>query len=142
MAFSAPEGGVGESVSRETRPLRVLAVDDDSTIRQLLVEVLTLAGCRVLAASDGMEALRILEGESVDLLITDYQMPRMNGLELLRWSKAHLPHVTVVMMTGRDSQSLAEEGEGCGALRVLRKPISIEHLLSLVREIRGMAPPS
>lgn len=124
----------------ERRELRVLAVDDDYRIRLLLTEVLAHASCRVLTASDGAEAMKILEVEPVDLLITDYEMPRMNGLDLIRWSKGRFPHVTAVMITGQDSSALAAQGRECGVLRVLRKPFSVEDLVSLVGEIRDAAP--
>lgn len=127
-------------MGEEERAFRVLAVDDDYVNRLLLVDVLANASCRVLTASDGAEAVEILEEQPVDLLITDYDMPRMNGLDLIRWSKARFPHVTAVMVTGQDSQALAAQGRECGALRVLLKPLSVEHLLSLVDEIRGTAP--
>lgn len=128
-------------MARERRELHVLVVDDNSMLRLLLVEVLAQAGCRVSTACDGVEAVNILEEEPVDFLITDYDMPRMNGLELIRWSKANLPHMTVVMMSGRNCQALAAEGRECGALRILRKPISVEHLLSLVGEFRKTTAP-
>ncbi len=128
-------------MGEEGREFRVLAVDDDCFVRLLFAEVLARASCRVLTASDGAEAVEILEGEPVDLLITDYEMPRMNGLDLIRWSKARFPHVTAVMITGQDPQALAARGRECGALRILRKPVSVEHLLALVGEIRGTAPP-
>jgi two-component system chemotaxis response regulator CheY len=124
----------------EGRPeLRVLVVDDDAGIRLLLADVLTEASCRVFTASDGAEAVEILEAEPVDLLITDYDMPRMNGLELIRWSQARLPHMTTVMITGHDAQTVRAEGWTCGALRILQKPFSEEHLLLLVGELRGAA---
>ncbi len=128
-------------MTRERAKLHVLVADDDSLLRLLLVEVLGQAGCRVFTACDGAEAVKILEEEPVDCLITDYDMPRMNGLELIRWSKAHLPHMTVLMMTGQNCQALAAEGRECGALRVLLKPITVEHLLTLVGEIRETTTP-
>ncbi len=128
-------------MAQDRRELHVLVVDDDSMLRLLLVEVLAQAGCRVFTACDGVEAVRLLEEEPVDCLITDYDMPRMNGLELIRWSKANLPQMTVVMMSGRNCQALAAEGRECGALRVLLKPIAVEHLLSLLGAIRETTAP-
>ncbi len=127
-------------MGEEGREFRVLVVDDDDLNRLLLVDVLTGARCRVLSASDGTEAVRILEEQPVDLLITDYDMPRMNGLDLIRWSKARFPHVTAVMVTGQDSQVLSAQGRKCGALRVLLKPFSVGHFLSLVDKIRDTLP--
>ncbi len=126
-------------MDRGQRELRVLAVDDDHGIRLLIADELTEAGCQVFTASDGQEAVSILEAEPVDLLITDNNMPRMNGLELIRWIRAHLPHVATIMMTGDPSQMTTTEAWASGVHRILLKPFSLEHLLLLVGELRGQA---
>jgi chemosensory pili system protein ChpA (sensor histidine kinase/response regulator) len=117
----------------------VLVVDDSEPARCLIADVLKDAGCLVRTASDGAEAVEMLEAERVDLLLTDCDMPRMNGLELIRWSRAHLPHVPTVLMTGRERETVAADAWNCGALRILLKPFSIDHLLLLVGELRGAA---
>ncbi len=126
-------------MEREQRELRVLAVDDDHGIRLLIADELTEAGCRVFTARDGQEAVSILEVEQVDLIITDNNMPRMSGLELIRWIRAHLPHVATIMMTGDPSQMTMTEAWASGVHRILLKPFSLEHLLLLVGELRGQA---
>ena len=118
----------------------VLVVDDDEDIRLLLSLVLSEERCRVLTASDGVEATERLHAEPVDLLITDYAMPRMNGLDLMRWTKACLPHVRVVLITGSDDPALAAAARECGALRVFLKPFPIEDLLFLAEEVRRAKP--
>ncbi len=123
----------------QTKPdLVVLAVDDDSALRQHLAEALPLLGCRVLTASDGVEAMTILDAQRVDLLITDYDMPRMNGLELIQWATGRLPRLTAVLMTGQSSPSVAAAAQECGARHVLLKPVSVQHLLSLLEQVREM----
>jgi two-component system capsular synthesis sensor histidine kinase RcsC len=124
-------------MGEERRDLRVLVVEDDETIRLLIAHVLTGASCRVFTATDGVEAVECLETEPVDLLITDYDMPRMNGLELVRWSRARWPHVTTVLITGHDPSAVAPEGWPSGVQHIFRKPFSVEHLLSLVGELRS-----
>lgn len=126
-------------MAQARRELRVLVVDDDANIRLLIAEQLREACCRVFTASDGEEAVEILEREPVDLLVTDYEMPRMNGLELIRWSQARLPHLPTVLITGHEPETVAAEGWRCGTLRMLRKPFSVEHLLLLVGELCGAA---
>ncbi len=122
----------------EGRPaLRVLAVDDNDAIRGLMADVLSEASCRVFTASDGAEAVEILQAEPMDLLLTDYDMPRMNGLELIRWSRAHLPHVATVMITGAEREAVAPEAWKSGAHRILLKPFSVEHLLLVVGDVLG-----
>ena len=117
----------------------VLVVDDSEPARCLIADILREAGCQVRTASDGVEAVEMLEAERVDLLLTDYDMPRMNGLELIRWSRAQLPHVPTVLMTGHEREAVAADAWKCGALRILLKPFSIEHLLLLVGELQGAA---
>jgi CheY-like chemotaxis protein len=129
-------------MGEERRELRVLVVDDDAVIRLFLGDVLREARCRVLTASDGAQAVKILEEEPVDLVITDYEMPRMNGLELIRWSQARLPQVPTVLISGYDPETVRAEGWACGALRVLLKPFSEEHLLLVVGELCGAALPA
>ena len=122
------------------RALRVLAADDDGLILQLITEVLRETGCKVLSAADGAEALRILQTEDVDLLLTDFRMPRMNGLELIRWSRANLPYVATVLMTGDTSEWLTAEARSSGAHGILLKPFPFERLLHLLEELRTVKP--
>jgi CheY-like chemotaxis protein len=122
------------------RDLRVLAVDDDDGVRLLIAEVLREASCRVFTASDGAAAMVILEAEPVDLLITDYHMPRMDGLELIRRSRERLPHVVTIMMTGDLRETVADEAWKSGTHRILLKPFSYEDLLLLVEELGRTVP--
>ena len=121
-AMAAPVG-----VSR-----RILVVDDEADVRALTAEMLEEDGHVVLVASGGEEALRLLEGGPVDLLLADYVMPGMNGVELLRRAAEVQPGVRAMLVTG-----YAELGgaEGMGGLRteqVLRKPFRTSELLRRV----------
>ncbi len=121
----------------ERHGLRVLVVEDDEAIRLYIGEVLREAGCRVLTASDGIEAVEILGASPADLLITDYNMPRMSGLELMRWCQALLPRLPILLISGQDPESIPVKGEKRGALRVLQKPFSEEHLLLVMGDLCG-----
>jgi DNA-binding NtrC family response regulator len=118
------------------RVMRVLVVDDDEGMRSLLSVELADAGYSVLTASDGPEAVEILNAGRVDLLVTDYTMRQMNGLNLLWLSKLNFPEVPAVMMTGHADPVLTEAAHSCGALRVFRKPFPIEELLVLASQLR------
>ena len=117
----------------------VLVVDDDDNIRLLIADVLTEAGCRVFRASSGVEAVHVLEAERVDLLITDYDMPGMNGLEVVWWCRMHLPQVATVLMTGHGPETVAQDGRDFDGLRIILKPFSVERLLIVAKELRGAA---
>jgi len=124
-------------MGEERHGLRVLVVDDDEAIRLCIGEVLGGAGCRVVTASDGIEAVEILGASPVDLLITDYNMPRMSGLELIRWCQAILPALPTVLISGHDLETVPVKGGRRATLRLLQKPFSEEHLLRVVGELSG-----
>jgi CheY-like chemotaxis protein len=108
-------------------PLRVLAVEDEPEVLDLLRAMLTHAGHRVLGAASGREALGLFEREAVDVVVTDLGMPGLTGLALAREVKRRRP-VPVVLLTGWAQQV---EGEEAAAVDVLlAKPFSRERLLA------------
>lgn len=82
------------------KPLKVLLVDDDDLIRQLIVHWLSRKGHEVLQAENGMEATKLLSADRVDLLITDLAMPDCNGLELIARARQIQPGVRIVAISG------------------------------------------
>ncbi|HSB68160.1 MAG TPA: response regulator [Candidatus Methylomirabilis sp.] len=122
-------------MENEGREICVLAVDDDERSRSLLTLVLSDERCRVLTASNGVEAMELLRAEPVDFLITDYDMPQMNGLELIRHVKSCFSHVAVVLITGHEDPSVAAAARSSGVRRVFLKPFPIEELLAVVKAI-------
>jgi CheY-like chemotaxis protein len=125
-----------EPIENEGREIQVLVVDDDEGVRLFLSVILSEEGCRVLSAPDGVEGQKILRTQPVDLLISDYNMPRMNGLDLISWSRLRLPEVPAVLVTGQEDSALEAAARACGALRVLLKPLPLDELLLLVGQIR------
>ena len=83
-------------------PIRVLVADDEPNIRNLLTAALASQGYDVTAACDGDEAKRLLEREPFEVVITDYQMPGLNGIDVLRFAKLLNAACQVVNITGRD----------------------------------------
>ncbi|HET7881539.1 MAG TPA: ATP-binding protein [Acetobacteraceae bacterium] len=109
---------------------RALVVDDDAMVREVLAWQLAALGCRVTQASDGLAALaRIDAGEHVDLLVTDYSMPGMNGLMLIEEARRRQPTLPALLLTGyadahiRDSVIADDE-----LTALLRKPVSDREL--------------
>jgi CheY-like chemotaxis protein len=115
-------------------PETILVVDDESTLRELLERVLTLAGFKVLAAEHGEHALRQARRHAgeLNLVLTDVNMPVMGGLEFIRLFRPLYPRTPILFMTGRGSQdfSLMAEVESCGSL--LKKPFGPDLLLDAV----------
>jgi two-component system, OmpR family, alkaline phosphatase synthesis response regulator PhoP len=115
----------------------ILVADDESHILHVVSLKLKNAGYRVLTARDGQEALEIAQQEKPDLLITDYHMPQLSGIELCRKLKLDpsTAHIPAIMLTARGYELEPADTEQSGILRMLSKPFSPRHLLSTVEEV-------
>jgi len=114
-------------------PGRVLLVEDDRASRESIALFLQRKGFETVTARDGTEALaRIAEGVSV--IVTDYAMPGLDGLELLRLAREQAAHAPVIMLTGQGNEDLAVAALQAGAFHYLTKPVKPEELVSLVRQ--------
>jgi CheY-like chemotaxis protein len=116
----------------ENEKTRVLLVDDDPEISWGVGKLLTRAGCVVSVCGDGMEAVDLLQSKSFDILITDVQMPRMNGLALIEWVVHHQPRLRVVVMTAFGSASVQKVALNKGAILYLEKPFDPQALVDIV----------
>jgi two-component system response regulator PilR (NtrC family) len=110
----------GESAAAAT-PGRVLVVDDERSVRELLSIVLRRDGHEVLVAEDGAAAVEVLKREHVDILITDIRMPLMNGVDLLRAAKGIAPELATIVMTAFASTETAVEALRLGASDYVHK---------------------
>jgi len=116
----------------------ILVVDDDALTRSLISDWLTEAGYRVCQAEDGEAALAIIRAEATRLVITDMQMPRLNGAEtlaILRRERPSLPVIAMSALFGSGRGVSPETVLMLGACRVLTKPFAYQDLLSVVREV-------
>ena len=117
---------------------RVLLVDDEAVLREVLAEQLGDAGCSVLVAASGSEALGYLTaGEAVDILVTDLSMPGMDGLAVIRAAQDARPDLPAVLLTGfsNGSVALAGAGEGAGPFTLLRKPTHLHELTERMQSL-------
>ncbi len=117
-------------------PPRVLVVDDEPVIREILSDFLTMEGCQVVTASDGDEALHVVETQPINMVISDLKMPRMGGLELLAELRAHHSEVVALIMTGYGTVETAIEAMKRGAFDYVLKPFKVEEVMHTVR--RGL----
>ena len=113
--------------------LDVLIVDDSAAIRKILQRVLRQTDVvlgKVLEAADGLEALEALKGTKVGLILSDINMPKMDGLQLLSRLKSDPDHrdVPVVMITTEGSQAKVMEAVTLGASGYIRKPFTAEQI--------------
>jgi DNA-binding NtrC family response regulator len=108
---------------------RILIVDDEEQMRDLLVKVLEKNGYQVAVSGDGAQALAFLEKEPVDLVVTDVRMPGMSGMEALRAIKELNPEIVVIIMTAFGSIDQAVQAVKEGAYDYISKPFKIEEML-------------
>jgi PAS domain S-box-containing protein len=121
---------------------RLMVVDDEAVIREVLAEHLEDAGFGVLTAGNGAEALALLAGgEAVDALITDLSMPGMDGIAVIRAAQERWPGLPAVLLTGYagDDISLAVGGAVTGTFSLLRKPVRIHDLVDRVQALLASA---
>ena len=104
----------------------IAVVDDDPDVVHLLEHILKSDGWRVLAATNGTQAKRVVEESQVQLVLLDYQMPDCNGLELLRWIKVKRPQVVAIMITANSSEDVLMELIKSGADDYIRKPFDLD----------------
>jgi two-component system chemotaxis response regulator CheY len=114
----------------------ILIVDDSAAMRQLIAFAVTSAGHDVLVAENGKEALEKLQGAATDLVITDLNMPEMDGITLIREIRA-LPNgkfVPILMLTTESQAAKREEGRAAGASGWIVKPFSSDKLMAVVKK--------
>ena len=119
---------------------RILVADDETHILHVVSLKLRNAGFEVVTARDGQEALEIAQADPPDLLITDYHMPQLSGLELCQRLKQDpaTSGIPAIMLTARGYHLEPHDTERSGILRMLSKPFSPRHLLATVNEVLGV----
>ncbi len=113
--------------------MRLLVVEDDPRLREAIVDTLMLKGHEVCEAANGIDALAIVRSQNLDLMLSDINMPGMDGLELLQTVKAEHPWLPVVLMTAYGDVSQAVKAMQRGANDYLMKPFELKELEDLLR---------
>ena len=121
-------------------PGKILVVDDDADLLELVQVALTRGGYETVAARDAFEGLDALASNAVDLALLDVMMPGMDGLEMLRRVREHDQDLRVIIMTAMSTPSTAVEAMREHACDFLSKPFDIEELMSAVRSAVALAP--
>jgi len=117
----------------------ILAVDDSASLRQMVSFTLKNAGYDVVEAVDGQDGLDKAKGRMVDLILTDQNMPRMDGLTLIRNLRA-LPQyksTPILMLTTESSDAMKQQGRTAGATGWLVKPFDPQKLIEVVKKVVG-----
>jgi CheY-like chemotaxis protein len=132
-----PIGSLADG-DRARDPHRVLVVDDDPLVREVLARQLMAAGFEVLRAESGTEALALLAaGEYIDLLVTDLSMPGLDGLAVIREAQSRIPGLPAVLLTGYagDIAALAMRAASHRSFTLLWKPVSGQVLADRLRAL-------
>jgi two-component system chemotaxis response regulator CheY len=120
--------------------LRFLVVEDSPTMRQLIsFSLKRFKGCKIVEAVDGVDALKKLQTEEVDMVLTDINMPVMDGLKLVSLVRQNVKtkDLPIVIITTEGAQEDRDRGLALGANAYISKPIQSSHLLKVIGEILG-----
>lgn len=120
----------------------VLVVDDAMTMRKMVSFTLRGAGYQTVESGDGVEALAALGQHAVDLVITDVNMPRMDGIEFTRQARAALKGrpVPILILTTESELEKKNQARAAGATGWIVKPFQQDQLLAVVRKVLPLAP--
>ena len=113
----------------------ILVVDDEDALRTVLSSELQSEGYSVVSASDGDEAISVLQQKSFDLVLLDIKMPRVDGFEVLRFLKERYPKTKVIMLTGFADLKNAIESKKLGAEDFVSKPYDLVDLLTTIERV-------
>lgn len=113
------------------KPSTILVIEDQASVRVLLVQILEEAGYRVYQAADGRQGLERFQTQPVDLVLTDLEMPEMNGLELILELTRTFLNVKVIAMSGHSTEKL-QTARLLGARQTFAKPLDLPALLNAV----------
>lgn len=117
----------------------IMTADDSASMRQMISFTLKNAGYDVIEAVDGKDALEMLNGTQIHMLISDFNMPNMNGPELVRQVRAMPAYrfIPIIMLTTESQDSKKQEGKSAGATGWIVKPFKPEQLLAVVKKVLG-----
>lgn len=115
-----------------------LVVEDTPDARATIVEMLRFAGLKVLEATDGQSALELIEtsGALIDVVLMDYRMPRMDGVEATRQIRKHFPDLPVLFVSAWDDPEMKKNSFEAGAAEYLVSPVDYEGLVEAVSKVR------
>ena len=117
----------------------IMTVDDSSSIRQLVSFTLQGAGYDVVEACDGKDALKKMDGLSIQMMLVDLNMPNMDGIELIKNVRANNAnkYVPIIMLTTESQIDKKQEGKSAGATGWIVKPFKPDQLLAVVKKLLG-----
>ena len=118
----------------KSKKLTVLLVDDEDRFREALSRQLSVRGFDVLSAASGEDALKIVNGNSIDVIILDQKMPGMDGTQTLHEIKKIDPSIEIIMLTGHATVDTAFEIMKQGAFDYIMKPVNLDEILFKIED--------
>jgi two-component system, chemotaxis family, chemotaxis protein CheY len=118
----------------------ILTIDDSASIRQMVALTLTAAGHRVIEAGNGAQGYEMAISEPVHAVITDLNMPVMNGIEFIKKFRTHPASkgVPVILLTTESDEGLKAEAKNAGATGWIVKPFKQDQLVAVIRKVVGL----
>jgi two-component system response regulator MprA len=132
-----PEGPDEPEVLRESDAGRILLAEDDGSAREGVAEFLRSEGYEVEVAVDGQDALAACRARAPSLLLTDLDMPRMRGEELIDILRREQPDLEIIVLTGEHPYDVGHRTASLGVRTYVRKPVDLDRLLAQVRALLG-----
>ncbi|MBU2547730.1 MAG: response regulator [Proteobacteria bacterium] len=117
----------------------IMTVDDSNSVRQMVSFTLKQAGYNVIEAVDGRDALAKINGGPIHMVLTDLNMPNMDGIELIRQLRANagFKFIPIVMLTTESQDTKKQEGKSAGATGWIVKPFKPEQLVAVIKKVLG-----
>jgi two-component system, chemotaxis family, chemotaxis protein CheY len=117
----------------------IMTVDDSASVRQMVSFTLKEAGYQVIEAADGRDAISKMNGSQINLVVTDLNMPNMDGIELIKNIRANPKYkfIPILMLTTESQTEKKMEGKKAGATGWIIKPFQPQQLLSVVKKVIG-----
>ena len=114
--------------------MKILVVEDDPNLREAIVDSLMLKGHQVQECANGADAVKVITQSALDIVLTDINMPEMDGLQLLAYVKKHQPWLPIVLMTAYGDVGQAVKAMQLGANDYLMKPFEVQELLTVLNK--------
>jgi len=117
----------------------IMTVDDSSSVRQMVAFILKGAGYEVVEAQDGRDALAKADGAGLHMVLTDLNMPNMDGIELIKnlRAKQAFKFIPIIMLTTESQASKKQAGRSAGATGWIVKPFKPDQLLAVIKKVLG-----
>lgn len=114
------------------KKIRILVVDDSHTLRRTIALLIKAAGYSPIEARNGLDAIKVFEKEKVDMIITDLNMPMMDGEDLILSIKRINPLIPIAVVTASEDEKIKPRLLSIGACRVIKKPFSFEDIKEVI----------